>query len=672
MAGQTAGYLLSGIIRMNNLAPLLPEFTRFTQLSRWPKRVDAVIGWGLKPTSEPARQYARKHALPYIALEDGFLRSLGLGADGYHTHSLVVDHSGIYYDASRPSDLETLIREAPFSADELARAQHAMALLARHRLSKYNHAPDRPLHACDRPRVLVVDQTRGDASIQYGVADADTFDSMFECALAEHPEADILVKVHPDVIAGKKQGHLLEAARQHPRCQLIGEDVNPWALFDAVDAVHVVTSQLGFEALMAGKPVTCHGLPFYAGWGLTRDRQNCPRRAVERSLAQVFAAAFLRYSRYANPYTGEPTTLESTIALISDQRRQHQRLAGNWHAGAFTEWKRGFVDDFLGKSAQVTHHDTLTQAAHAGQPGDNLLAWSSQVDTALENDCEARQLSLWRMEDGFIRSVGLGTDLTRPLSLVLDSQGIYYDPGQPSDLERLLNDSDFDAELLARAAALRERLVRLKLSKYNVAGQQLPALPEGKRRILVPGQVETDASIQRGSPDVRTNSALLAAVRERHPDACILYKPHPDVLTGARVGLLDDTARRLYDLDVGTVAISDLLEVVDEVHTMSSLTGFEALLRGRRVSTYGMPFYAGWGLTEDRQHNPRRQRKLSLDALVAGTLLLYPGYVDPASGQLCNAETTVTLLEKQRARGASPSLKTWLYRWYRNTFIGRR
>ena len=40
-----------------------------------------------------------------------------------------------------------------------------------------------------------------------------------------------------------------------------------------------------------------------------------------------------------------------------------------------------------------------------------------------------------------------------------------------------------------------------------------------------------------------------------------------------------------------------LLGIVDEVHTLTSLTGFEALLRGIEVHAYGGPFYAGWGLT---------------------------------------------------------------------------
>ncbi|EHA13561.1 capsular polysaccharide biosynthesis protein [Halomonas sp. HAL1] len=667
MAKRTAGYTSSGIRKLVALTALLPEFDRFVHLNPLKPKPHAVIGWGLKPTSIRARQYAKRHQLPYIALEDGFIRSLGLGVDGFQPHSLVVDETGIYYDASRPSDLENWLNTASFNDEELVQAERCMALINRYRLSKYNHALDQPLQVSSRARVLVVDQTAGDASIYYGGAQAESFQKMLEAALEAHPESDILVKIHPDVIAGKKQGHLLNAA-DHPRCRVISEDLNPWALFDQVDHVYVVTSQLGFEALLAGKQVHCFGIPFYSGWGLTHDQLACHRRRIKRPLVEVFAAAYLRYCRYVNPYTRQSVTLEETIALIADQRRQQERYRGNWRACGFSSWKRRFIGDFLGPAAQVNYHAKLPASK---QPEEHLLVWSSRIDADFKHQHPQHMAKLWRMEDGFIRSVGLGVDLTQPLSLVIDSQGIYYDPGQPSDLETQLNHAHFSNDLLLRAQYLRKRLVALKLSKYNLGGQANIRLPKGRHTILVPGQVESDASIATGSPHINTNSGLLSAVRSAHPDAFIVYKAHPDVVSGARIGALDTNAKRLYDLDASDIDIATLLERVDAVHTMSSLTGFEALLRQRKVCTYGLPFYAGWGLTQDALSCPRRTRSLSLDALVAGTLILYAGYVDPTTRQLCNAETVVSLLEQARTHKNPLTWKQHLYRCYRNLLIGR-
>lgn len=63
-----------------------------------------ALGWSHKSTVYKARRGVVKHNLPYIALEDGFLRSLDLGFKGAQPLSLVMDHTGIYYDAGdRPT-----------------------------------------------------------------------------------------------------------------------------------------------------------------------------------------------------------------------------------------------------------------------------------------------------------------------------------------------------------------------------------------------------------------------------------------------------------------------------------------------------------------------------------------------------------------------------------------
>jgi capsular polysaccharide export protein len=85
--------------------------------------------------------------------------------------------------------------------------------------------------------------------------------------------------------------------------------------------------------------------------------------------------------------------------------------------------------------------------------------------------------------------------------------------------------------------------------------------------------------------------------------------------------------------------------MVDEVHVNTSLAGFEALLRNKPVTTYGVPFYAGWGLTTDLGPVPkRRSAGRTLDELVAAALLLYPRYLDPVSGLPCPAEVLVMRL----------------------------
>lgn len=279
------------------------------------------------------------------------------------------------------------------------------------------------------------------------------------------------------------------------------------------------------------------------------------------------------------------------------------------------------------------------------------------------SDAEAREFRVVRIEDGFLRSVGLGADLIRPLSWVLDWRGIYFDATQPSDLEVLLSETDFSPDMLQRAAGLRERIVAAGLTKYNVGTKSWQRPSAARRVILVPGQVESDASIAYGAPGIKTNLGLLKAVRAANPDAYVLYKPHPDVVAGMRAkGKGEDAAARWCDEVVIDVPMGDLLREVDEVHCLTSLTGFEALLRGKKVACHGQPFYSGWGLSEDKAPVVRRTRRLSLDELVAGAMILYPLYMSRTRDALISPEEALDELIEWRMRNGGAVA------WWRNMF----
>src|SRR5262249_13015284 len=179
--------------------------------------------------------------------------------------------------------------------------------------------------------------------------------------------------------------------------------------------------------------------------------------------------------------------------------------------------------------------------------------------------------------------------------------------------------------------------------------------PAGARRILVPGQVEDDRSVTLGGAGVAGNLDLLTRVRAANPDAFIVYKPHPDVDAGHRAGAIPDaTAARLANRVLRGVSSAALLALVDEIHTLTSLVGFEALLGGRAVVVYGQPFYAGWRPTIDRAPLPRRTRKLSLEQLVAGVLILYPRYLDPVTRLPCGPEVIIDRLSDPSLWRAGP------------------
>ncbi|WP_250484046.1 capsular polysaccharide biosynthesis protein [Caballeronia sp. GaOx3] len=671
----TIGILSRGIWRIPHLDNLLsgkPVRVRGCARARQ-SEISAIAGWGAKPSAERARRLARAQGLPYLALEDGFLRSLGLGVNGAPPLSIVEDDLGIYYDARGPSRLERLIAECGDDADLLQEARRGIDAIVRHRLSKYNDAPVLHLPPVQiASRVLVVDQTAGDVSVSLGGADAGTFARMLAAARAEHPDAEIWVKTHPDVSSGRKRGYF-GGVTEEGRVRVLAKACCPLTLIEQFDHVYVVTSQLGFEALMLGKRVTCFGVPWYAGWGLTDDRHSGiddvrRRRAVPRTVEQLFAAAYLRYARYLHPASGRPGTLFDVIEWLARNREINESSRGTLYCIGMSLWKRAVIRPFLSTPSNrlrfVPHFDA--DRLDALEDDARLVVWGGR-HADLCRAAEARGIGVARVEDGFVRSVGLGSDLRGPLSLAVDDDGMYFDPASGSRLERLAQTVELDPHERLRAVRLREALVRMKISKYNV-GAAYRCAPEaaGRRRILVPGQVEDDQSILAGSPHVRRNVDLLAAVREGNRDAWIVYKPHPDVVARNRSGGVDAALwASLADECVVDANISDCIAEVDEVHTMTSLAGFEALLRGKVVHCYGGPFYAGWGLTVDHMMLPHRTRRLSLDELVHVALCAYPRYRLPGVQGFCAVEDAIRSLAEQGAGRRVPTGSHRLSRQWR-------
>lgn len=613
-------------------------------------QVRAVLAWGCKPSANKAKVYAAQNGLPVWQLEDGFLRSVGLGNDAAPL-SIVVDDTGIYYDATRPSALEALIAH-PLATEQLRRAQTLAEQWRQGRVSKYNHS--REMHGGLPERfVLVADQTYGDMSIRYGLADASNFTRMLEAALDEHPDKTVLLKVHPDVFDGRKRGHFERLTPgQAARVQVLGKDVHPAGLLERAAAVYAVTSQMGFEGLLWGKPVHSFGMPFYAGWGLTCDALPPPERRQPVALENLIHAALIAYPRYVDAETGKRCNAEQVLHYLALQRRMRERFPEQLYLSGFARWKKPVARAyFAGSQVKFVKYSWQIPA------GATLAVWGRKpLPKRLPSNIE--QL---RVEDGFLRSVGLGADLVWPLSWVTDRRGIYYDATGPSELEELLQNTRFDTELTTRAKHLREAIVSHGLTKYNV-GDGAWRRPDGILKvILVPGQIETDASIRYGSPHIRSNLELLQKVRAANPEAYIIYKLHPENRSDEE----KRSAANCCNEVLHEMPITALYDSIDEVHVLTSQTGFEALLRGLPVVTYGQPFYAGWGLTDDKFPPARRTRQLSLDELVAGVLILYPTYVSRRTRHFTTPERALKELLEWRKEGATPP-PLWMRakRWF--------
>ncbi|MGL4892036.1 MAG: capsular polysaccharide biosynthesis protein, partial [Aeromonas veronii] len=409
-----------------------------------PQAGDVLVGWGQKANTAEIKQQAQAQGLPYWQLEDGFIGYVGHPARGGKAVSLIADPVGIYYDARQPSWLEQLIA-TPCEPGMLARAERLTDELVRFGITKYNCYAPRPdvlatqapygeeqglpasmadgLLQDGRSRVLLVDQVAGDLSIPGALASEADFLVMVAAARRNHPGARLLLRTHPDTRFGKKRGVLARLTQKLPELadlEIVSEPCHPHLLLKRVDAVYTVSSQLGFEALLIGKPVHCFGMPFYAGWGLTHDTKRCERRVLARadgaiSLSQLVAAALICYPRYVDPVLGERCEVEDVVKLLAHQQMAPARWRRLYLVG-FSLWKRAFMRTFCAHLADELRFVRRPPGRLTGD--EQVLVWGSRYPELV---------SAIRVEDGFIRSNGLGSNLCRPSSLSIDPVGIYFD-----------------------------------------------------------------------------------------------------------------------------------------------------------------------------------------------------------------------------------------------------
>ncbi|MFM7443627.1 MAG: capsular polysaccharide biosynthesis protein, partial [Tabrizicola sp.] len=467
---------------------------------------DGVLVWGRSPTAWRGETLAARRGVPLVRVEDAFLRSVLPGrAGGGPAIGFLFDPVGVHFDSSRPSRMEEILSSGDlYNSNILNEVKWLTCCILESGLSKYNnHDPGLPTP--DPGYVLVVDQSAGDASIRYSGASAQTFRAMLAAALADHPDQRIVIRAHPETALGLRSGHytLSDAGG---RVTLLTTPVAPHRLLADAAQVYTVSSQLGFEAILHGHRPRVFGQPLYAGWDLTHDQAPIPRRTRRLTVDELFAGAMLLAPVWYDPCRDRLCGLEEVIHQLQAETRDWQEDRRGHVATGMRLWKRPRLQAVFSSTRPLRFRDDPLAADRlASATGRSLLVWAGKEPPGF-----APKAPCLRVEDGFLRSRGLGAELVPPLSLVTDDLGIYYDPTRPSRLEALIARPLTDAQR-QRTETLVQRLRAAGLSKYNLGGD-LPALPEG-HRILVPGQVEDDASIRTGAGAIRTNLALLQAVR---------------------------------------------------------------------------------------------------------------------------------------------------------------
>jgi capsular polysaccharide export protein len=288
-------------------------------------------------------------------------------------------------------------------------------------------------------------------------------------------------------------------------------------------------------------------------------------------------------------------------------------------------------------------------------PSPHVFAWSYKFPGELTTYCKENNIQLTYVEDGFLRSVGLGANKTRPMSLVFDDRAMHFDRNRISDLDVILNQTDFDAqpELVERARTFINQIKGSGVSKYVSLGKggsvaEDLQLDTSRRTLLVLGQVEDDLSIAFGMRKFMSGNELVARVALENPDANILYRPHPESLAFSKPHYSKPSdVEQICHVIGPEYSLAETLMAADEAHTMTSLAGLEAAMAGLKVHTYGGPFYSGWGFTVDHDgpSKKKRTRPLTLEEVVAGAYLLYPRYFHPVTGKRVDAEEILNIIQ---------------------------
>ncbi len=456
----------------------------------------------------------------------------------------------------------------------------------------------------------------------------------------------------PIIIRARSDAELESARGAVAEDFIAAGDVDPWSLLEGTRRL-IAHGDDEWVALatIAGCPVDL----------LSSGRFGAPGDSADELRAHAVQALWA--ADFRNPFTGEDAGLEATIDQLGDWRRTLDANRKIVAACGMAWWKRREIARFLWSPGWKMRffRSEARAIAHAAKGDCAVTVWPSRVSADFFERARASNVEVIRVEDGFIRSAGLGSNLVPPSSIAVDRQGIHYDPSRPSDLETLLATTDFPPALLDRAKALRQAILQGGIGKYGRAGNTAaPQRRSDRRLVLVPGQVEDDMSVRLGGGGLTSNLELLRRTRALEPDAEIWFRPHPDVDAGHRNGKVADVdALAFADHIVRGGAMAPLLDLADAVHVLTSLTGLEALMRDREVTCHGTPFYAGWGLTRDLAPVPeRRGRQLTLDQLVAGVLILYPRYLDPVTGLPCAPE----LLIRRMMEGTAGNRLGWATR----------
>lgn len=645
------------------------------------KSPDIYLGWGAKKYALRAKKAAEQNHKPFHFLEDGFLRSLYPSHISQNPLSVIYDRKGAYYDYKICSDLEDLIKNTDLTEGQEKEAFAAIDYIKSNKLSKYVIGSD-PIEEhvtedFDENAVLILDQTFGDASLEYGGIKKRDLVNIENDILRHYGDRKIFLKTHPDVIAGKKKG-CFEKLYHHQNVKIIN-NISLTTLLEKKPKVIALTSLSGFEALLYDCDVTLYGLPWYAGYGLTEDKHKDAEalslRRKAMPLSHLFYVAYMKYPIYLDPNTQKKSNFWRIAHYLARTARHIRDMSGTLyvfglsygsvlHKERGTPWKKKDLYPFLKtRHNKIIYVSDAQDALKKGLLQDKnakIIVWGYRYSDDISLLLKHKNIPIIRIEDGFIRSFGLGKDFIPPLSLVFDKGNLYYNASNdnPSDIHTAL-DAKPMPYLDSMVQDIMKDIITHNITKYNIDDVS-PIIIETEKPILcVVGQVPNDASLKYGSlpKNIQNNTDLLKYARQYFPDHYILFKPHPDIMAGHVKGEDLQQIKEYADVVDRSSSLISLINRADHILVMTSLAGLEAIIREKKVTVLGKPFYKGYGFCEGEEVSQLRKEEVSQlrkEDFIRSIYLDYPLYINTQNKFYISCQDAIYFILKQKMAIINP------------------
>lgn len=594
---------------------------------------------------------------PILRLTSGIISSYLTKEE---TLSIYKSTNGIYFDSTQDNNLDLLLRSSwqPDSED-IYIANLSIEMIKKYRITKTNEYPDVSFSFFSNnefPNILLIDQIIDSPKVILGNSNEQTFNDMLLSVFHSYPNYNIYVKLHPDTINHNKEGYLQKLLKKYslldyPLIHVINENYNVISFFDFVEEIFVVTSQVGFEAILRDKKVTCYGLPFYSGWGLTNDMQVSKKTKPNRNTVELFVAIMIKYTKYLNPFTKKLGTILDLLEYISLQKRHSL----NKKAIIFNTNKN---NSLLVKKL-FKNYSEVNSLSNFHKHEDKPIIFTDHIHSyeKLSKDYPSSFI-----REGFLFPNSLNNK--KASSIILDYSGAYFNPSIYSDLDFLLNYEYFtEYEYLIAEKFLINYEKQLSTLLSKESSENLLKIinnSSNKKIVFIIGQDENSELLFYGKQDnIQNNFQLISEVCKKTSNSLIIYKP-PSNGINKYYSLFNSnslqTLKNLANKNNNSFYIEKKLSFLkcislsEEIHTINSNFGLDAIIQSKKVFTYGLPFYGGYGLTNDMYSYPKEKSSLSILDLILGTYIYYPIYYMNGNSFFMNANNTLeknTLLSEK-------------------------